>query len=158
MPGFRRRRSAYRVLPLVLVSCLVFLAPGCEDDDDDLVSRFGDDESHRSGQDCQQCHREGGSGEGVVTVAGTVYRAAGGTPLPGALVEIRDAEGAAVVVELQVDARGNFYTTRAVNWGEGRTIVVRDEQNSATKPFLLDVGDCNRCHDSGQRIVLGPTG
>ena len=58
-----------------LSSMFVFQSCEKEDEgcDEDNISIAGDDESHNAGQNCMQCHYDGGEGEGCFVVAGTVY-------------------------------------------------------------------------------------
>src|SRR6478735_2875906 len=43
--------------------------------------------SHNAGQDCMSCHKSGGGGKGIFTVAGTVYQN-GGMPQTRATVSV----------------------------------------------------------------------
>jgi hypothetical protein len=64
------------LISLFLVSTSLIVFNSCEKEeacDEDNISEQGDDESHNMGQNCMQCHKLGGEGEGCFVVAGTVY-------------------------------------------------------------------------------------
>lgn len=101
------------------------------------------------GQNCMDCHKQGGDGEGWFTAAGTVYDSADKAPLPNGIVKLysgRNATGS-VVATIQVDAKGNFYTTEKIDFAPGLHPVVSDQ---ATKTvYMADSttsGSCNSCH------------
>ncbi len=76
--------------------------PGGGGDDDD------GDETHRPGQPCLVCHRDGyNPGEKLLVIAGTVYlRPSDTTGLEGATIAISDAAGRAF--EMVSNRTGNF--------------------------------------------------
>ena len=69
--------------------------------------------SHNAGQDCMSCHKTGGTGRGVFTVAGTVYRSGGGAQT-AATVMIYPQGSTTAQATMTVDGLGNFWTTQTV--------------------------------------------
>ena len=51
------------------------------------ISAAGKTESHNMGQNCMNCHKSGGEGEGWFNAAGTVYNEAGTATLKSGTVE-----------------------------------------------------------------------
>lgn len=144
------KRSIY----YILLSALFFIAfSACEDDDDGNetnISSYNSDDSHKAGQDCMTCHVSGGSGEGWFTVAGTVYDEAQTSVYPNATVKIYSEPNGNgnLIATIEVDENGNFYTTEAINFGDGLYTLV--EGNSSTQHMITSIttGRCNSCHGS----------
>jgi len=161
-------RHGLRILPFGLMLITILLAAGCggsgsdsdSDSDSEMTSTLGDNDSHRAGQNCQSCHRPGGSGDGVFTVAGTVFD--GNNPSvvkPDVIVRLHGLadENSALVEEIEVDAKGNFYTTATIPFGTGLYAVV--VEGAASSPFMSTPvtssdGACNSCHDGNMVIYI----
>ncbi len=93
------------------------------------------------------CHKEGGDGEGLFTVAGTVYHADQTTPYPNAVVILSTVSSHSIAAAIEVDAKGNFYTTE-VDWAGGLNASVADDMTaSGSMISILTNGACNSCHD-----------
>ena len=151
--------TKYSMLVLSMVVLTLALA-GCAEDDDEeaLISKIGLTKSHNAGLDCMSssCHSQGGSGEGVFTVAGTVYDDVSSTTVkPNVVVRlyshpVSDADRA-LVAEIEVDGNGNFYTTQAIVWGAG--LYAMAESDSDMRFMSTEVveasGACNSCHIGG---------
>lgn len=111
--------------------------------------------SHNAGQDCMGCHKAGGTGRGVFTVAGTVYRSGGGAQT-AATVNIYPQGSTTAQATMTVDGLGNFWTTQTVAAlvpAAGQTLVqgVRAvvQPTGGTSAAMLGVisnGSCNACH------------
>ncbi len=88
------------------------------------------------GQDCLECHGNGGGEEDAVawTVAGTFGR-------QGSTISIRDANGWSFT--LTANQVANFYTREPVLFP--LTVAV----DGAVMPGTVAYGGCNRCHGSG---------
>ena len=88
------------------------------------------------GQDCLECHGNGGGEEDAVawTVAGTWSR-------EGMKVYVRDAAGKAFT--LTANQVGNFYTREPVRFP------VYVSVDGAAMPGSVSYGGCNSCHGSG---------
>jgi hypothetical protein len=99
--------------------------------------------SMQPGADCMSCHNA--SHEFSWTAAGTVYRAldaARDQGVPGAEVELTDADGKTVV--MQTTESGNFYTAEPLRFPLHST--VRHDGFSLSMPIPTPVGSCNSCH------------
>jgi hypothetical protein len=73
----------------VFLAILVLVTVSCEKEEGEnetKISSYQSDESHHAGENCMNCHRSGGSGEGWFTIAGTVYGGDRTTPYPQATV------------------------------------------------------------------------
>jgi hypothetical protein len=111
--------------------------------------------SHNAGQDCLGCHKTGGTGKGVFTVAGTVYKSGGGAQT-AATVTIYPQGSTTAQATMTVDGLGNFWTTQTVAAlvpAAGQTLVqgVRAvvQPTGGTSAAMLGVisnGSCNACH------------
>lgn len=106
----KRIQFAYKLT--ILVFALAF--GSCENEGNDVkISKRGEDESHKSGQNCMNCHVSGGSGEGWFQVAGTVYDGGLTHTLSNATVRMHtQANGAGeLTASFEGDKLGNFYST-----------------------------------------------
>ena len=119
-----------------------------EHENETVISAYGSDESHRAGENCMNCHRSGGSGEGWFTVAGTVYDEAKSSPYPNATVRLYtgpdgtgDLEGS-----IEADQLGNFYTTEAIDFGSGLYVLVEGAELTNHMISAVSNGQCNSCH------------
>ena len=122
------------------------------------ISANGQDESHNMGQDCMNCHQDGGKGEGCFTVAGTAYQQDNQT-YPNTTLKLytQPQGGGELVLTLQGDANGNFFTTDAVNFYGGLYPAVTGQ--SGTTSFMngpISGGDCNSCHGSTTGKIILP--
>jgi hypothetical protein len=144
--------AALGLIPILfLTSCT---SENDESEDETVISSYGDTESHRAGNNCMSCHTAGGSGEGRFTVAGTVYQADGTTPYPNTTVTLytgADASGE-LVITVEVDGKGNFYTTESVDWGTGLYPSVSSDNETLNMPTPTGSGACNSCH-SGTAVI-----
>lgn len=140
-------------------SVMVFQACSKHDDDDDdddddenevMISKAGDDDSHNNGQNCMNCHKPGGSGEGHFTVAGSMYRITTGQPSANDTLRLSTEPGeqGTIVKTIIADAKGNFYTTEAVDFSQGLYPTVTSSV-TGDKYYMLSnppSGQCNSCH------------
>ena len=136
---------------LLGLTVILFAFQSCEDDENETkISSYTSSESHNTGQNCMNCHKEGGSGEGVFTAAGTIYQSDQSTTYPGATVKLYSEAngGGTLIANIAVDQKGNFYTTQQIAFGNG--LYVQVEGNSGTKNMVSSIttGACNSCHGS----------
>jgi hypothetical protein len=170
-----------RIAPFVLglAGVVAFAAAACSSDDDasaggltpvvpgdprferdpsldvELSSRRGEATSHEEGANCMRCHQRYGPGPGLFTVAGTAY-GEDGAPRPDATLRLVDTKGD-TVLELETDARGNFYSTVALPLPEAEvypSVRSIDGLASNAMPFGTISGACNVCHGPGLRVTL----
>jgi mono/diheme cytochrome c family protein len=138
------------VLTILLGAAIALVAfQSCEDEENETkISSYNSDESHKAGQNCMICHVSGGDGEGWFTVAGTVYESELTSVLPNATVKLyTEANGAGdLIATVEVDGKGNFYTTKVIDFGTGLYTLV--EGNTTTKNMYSKItsGKCNSCH------------
>jgi hypothetical protein len=143
------------ILLLAIFSASIVLLPlnSCEKEDEEgcgetNISYSGESESHNKGQNCMNCHRDGGGGEGCFNAAGTVYDTTMLNSVGSGKVEfftLPDGQGE-LKHTIQIDAKGNFFTTENVVF-EGLYPVVTGP--SGVKNYMgtpLTSGACNSCH------------
>ncbi len=136
-------KTKITTLILVFASTVFATLPGCEKEREDnelLISSFGEDESHHRTENCMNCHYSEGNADGWFTVAGT---ALGGNQIT---VELFDHAMRPIKV-LEVDDIYNFYTTESVDFSGGLRVGVRNQ--NGTIEMMEDkiyYGACNQCH------------
>lgn len=147
------------LLPFILL-LLPFVFVGCEKEDDGdetKISRFSSSESHKNGENCMDCHAEGGSGEGWFTVAGSVYDSTLANPYAGAAIKISSGpqNAGSLLATIEVDKNGNFYTTESIPFGDVMYVSVTGKTGSVK--FMnssIDNGQCNGCHVNTSKISI----
>lgn len=123
-----------------------------------LVSKAGEETSHLNGENCMQCHQQFGPGTGRFTVGGSLYtERQSATPIAGGTIELRTAPegGGEVVLSLEVDAKGNFYSTDPLPFPEAELFPwVRSPSGDGGKGmgFPVSSGACNACHTPALRV------
>jgi hypothetical protein len=125
------------------------------------TSKNNSTRSHNAGVACSDCHKAGGTGQGIFTVSGTVYtNGAGSTVAPNGTVKIySDMNRLNLVTTLEVDAKGNFYTVDPV---DGLTDIgggiagVYVTVGSRNMPGSVSSNACNSCH--GPATTTSPGG
>ena len=123
-----------------LTSCEKFIKP----ENRPLRSTFDLDESHYNGRNCMNCHYSEGRGEGWFTMAGSMDRTLKWT------VNLHTDTLTPPFYQLEMDARGNFYTTDELNFDGGVYASITNELGE-TK-YMEDKiyhGVCTLCHGSG---------
>lgn len=130
---------------LMLTSCE---KEGDEGSNEAKLSSNGSSESHNMGQNCMDCHQKGGGGEGWFTAAGTTYNELNNSPFPNGLVVLYTGPNGTgkVAYTLEVDSRGNFYTTEPINYGSGLYPATVGSQSTKFMSDAVTSGQCNRCH------------
>lgn len=147
---------------LILVSILLFLVVySCETTNSGgtgnnlLVSSYNASKSHKTGENCMNCHISNGGGDGIFSVAGTVYNENLSSPLPNSTVRLYstpDGDSDPLHV-IEVDAKGNFYTTENIDFGDGLYASVQGPKSMIFMESAITNGSCNSCHGiSTERI------
>lgn len=150
-----RRYNHY--LPVAMIMAFLFMS-ACEKEEGEnetKISSYSSNESHHTGDNCMNCHRSGGSGEGWFQIAGSVYHEDQSTPYPNATIRLYSGpEGSGdLKATVEVDLKGNFYTTESIDFGNGLYAMAEGESESSYMETLLTDGQCNRCHgESAGRI------
>lgn len=120
-----------------------------ENENETQISWNNTDESHNLGQNCMNCHVSGGGGEGWFTVAGSLYDNTQTNAYPNGSVKITtepNGEGT-VVKTIEIDSKGNFYTTEKIDFGSGLYVGVYG--TAGEQKFMsskITGGACNSCH------------
>lgn len=159
---YARFRSLRQLNRGLLFALGLLIVSGCDSEgsehDEVLVSRFGESKSHNAGANCMSCHRSGGSGEGVFTIAGTVYSADGVTIRPGAVVTFYSEPSGSgdLVASFEVDAKGNFFSTQTVSFQPAPYAVVSEEASSRSMSTPLTNGACSSCHGDSVPVITIP--
>lgn len=144
-------KNTSRLYAGIGIIAFIFILISCRKQSESNISSF-DKESHNMGKNCFDCHKKGGEGKGWFTVAGTVYDTIfpNNKVNPGGKVYLytQYAGKGALVASLEVDTKGNFYTTEKVDFStplypkvisaKGK---VKYMSNSVT------TGACNSCHN-----------
>jgi len=161
-------KKLWWLIPLIVLVLAACAATDDDDDDDNesgenetKISNHNGTESHRIGEDCVSCHLSGGSGEGWFSASGTVYKDDKATAYPNGTVKLYSEtnQGGTLLKSIQVDGRGNFYTTESISFASGLYPVV--EYNGQTKAMSSSTtsGRCYTCHVSGGLagdVIFGP--
>lgn len=95
------------------------------------------------------CHKQGGSGEGVFTIGGTIYKTNGTAVYPNTTIKLYTGpNGTGTLIKtIEVDGKGNFYTTEAINFGSGLFPTVTGTTGNISKmPTAISTGACYSCH------------
>ncbi len=137
---------------IALIIGLTALLYSCSEDEDNeaMTSSSGSNKSHNAGQNCLGCHRSGGSGEGIFKVAGTVYNEGLTSINSNATVKLyTGANGTGSLIKtIEVDTKGNFYTTSSIDFGSGLYVLVEGATTSKYMSSTISTGTCNSCHGS----------
>ncbi len=148
-----------KINPVILVVFFSLFFHNCEKGDNETkISKHFTNESHNAGKDCMNCHKRGGSGEGWFTLAGSLYNGSLSAGYPNATVFLSTelAKVGSLVQLIEIDNVGNFYTTEAINYGNGLYVSIQGTQNdSAYMHAKIVSGNCNACHgNSTEKIRL----
>ena len=139
-------KKALATLSCIILSIIVFQS--CSHINRETnISSHGDTESHNAGQNCMECHKNGGQGEGAFSVAGTVYQKNSSATYPNATIRLYTGQNAtgALKATIEVDGLGNFYTTESIDFSAPLfPSVTGTETEHMTQGLVL--GQCNSCH------------
>ena len=131
----------------------------CEKEDEyeneSKISYYNGTESHNMGQNCMNCHKQGGQGEGWFTAAGTVYDSALANVYPNATVKLYTGPNGSGQLKytLEVDALGNFYTTNAIEFTGGLYPAVSGATSTRFMSAAITSGPCNSCHGNSTNKI-----
>ncbi len=112
-------------------------------------SKSGSTESHNMGQNCMNCHKPGGGEAPAWKVAGTVYNEALTATNSNATVKLYTGPNETGILKytIQVDAKGNFYTTSAIDFTGGLYPSVTGATSTYSMLTPIETGACNSCHN-----------
>jgi hypothetical protein len=140
------------IVPIVTAFSILVFSQSCskenENGSETKVSTYTSNKSHNMGQNCMSCHKQGGSGEGWFNVAGTVYDSLLTNTYPKATVNLYTGPNGTGTLKytLQVDAKGNFYTTGNIDLTGGLYAAVQGTGTTKYMSASLTSGQCNSCH------------
>lgn len=111
-------------------------------------STAGTSKSHNMGQNCMNCHKQGGPGEGWFTAAGTIYDNVANTTFPNATIKFYTGPNGTgtLMYTISGDNLGNFYTTQAMNFTAGLYPAVQGKTTTMYMSTSISTGQCNSCH------------
>jgi len=144
-----QRNSFYYLL---FAGLAFFLIQSCEKEgkgkNETNISAHGLNKSHNMGQNCMNCHKSGGEGEGWFNVAGTVYDSLKSQTYANATIHLYTGPNGSGTLKYTIlgDAKGNFYTTESIDFGSGLYPVVAGAQGTQYMSTSITAGQCNSCH------------
>lgn len=138
---------------LAIPSCNKEEEGGCGETN---ISQNGSNRSHNMGQNCMNCHKSGGPGEGCFNAAGTVYDSLQTSTRANGTIRLYTGPNGtgSLAATIQIDGRGNFHTTDNINFGSGLyPAVVGSSGEIRYMGSTINQGACNSCHGvSNDRI------
>jgi hypothetical protein len=134
------------IVATLLISVIFILTQSCEKEKEGgetKISSNGGNESHNMGRNCMDCHT------GWFIVAGTVYASNKSSTYPNATVKLYTGPNGTGTLKytIQVDAKGNFFTTEATNFGTGLYPSVQGNAAATFMQSVITTGQCNSCHN-----------
>ncbi len=152
------RQLKLRTTLILTFSLLIISFQSCEKEEgenESKISSNGTSRSHRSGQDCMSCHKQGGSGEGWFLVAGTTYDIAKTNVYPNANVKLYTGVNGTGTLKytIQGDALGNFYTTQNIDFGTGLYVSVQGTGAPKNMLTVVTNENCNSCHGTSTEKI-----
>ena len=156
MSNVQKKRNI--VLSVFVLLLGIVLAASCEHTNDSGQqncgetnnSSAGSSKSHNIGQNCMNCHSPGGSGKGCFDVGGTAHTdETGDQTISEGVVRLytQPDGGGELRATIPVDAKGNFYTTDAIDFSGG--VYPSAAGPSGSEMFMsskITAGQCNSCH------------
>ncbi len=144
MKSFNKKSSTLSILIILLIGII-----SCKKEGDEFkVSTYNDTESHNAGQDCMSCHKQDGSGEGWFNIASTVYDSLQLNTYPNNTIRLyTHANGTGTLkYTIQVDGKGNFYSTEDIDFGTGLYPSVESVNGTKYMSSSINSGNCTSCH------------
>ena len=138
----------YTFKTVIFISSLLFLFSCKKNEKATNISSYNETESHNMGQNCMNCHKSGGDGEGIFQAAGTVYDSTLSVTLPNTTVYLYTEQGGNGTLKhtVEVDGLGNFYTTESIDFGDGLYPTIKGTTISKHMSSPITSGQCNSCH------------
>jgi hypothetical protein len=114
--------------------------------------------SHEAGKNCMACHGPHGLGPGLFTVAGTALTSER-KPNPNAtlLLSTQPNGTGTVVLTLEADAQGNFYSTEPLPLPDTPLfprVEGAEPLSFIAMPFPTNSGACNMCHVGRSAVAI----
>jgi hypothetical protein len=153
----------FALISCLLLSSIALTQQACKKTnncDESKTSASGDDESHHNGENCMTCHTSGGKGEACFNLAGSVYDNSGTTPVNAGTIKLFTGPNGTgtLVTSLQVDSKGNFYTSEAVNFSGGVYPSYTNSSGTQTSHMgsSIGTGQCGSCHGISTGKITAP--
>lgn len=123
---------------------------------DKEASKHGSNESKDMSDNCLSCHKSGGSGDGVYTLGGTVFKDDKKTKQANGFIKLYSGpNGTGTLLKtIEVDAWGNFYSD--ANYNFSLPIYPSAETAAGVKKFMstsISSGACNSCHGVSTDVI-----
>ncbi len=138
-------------ISIALFSGLLIFSSCEKNDKATNISSAGGTKSHNSGDNCMNCHKSGGDGEGSFQVAGTAYDSTKTATYTNVIVKLFTQPGGAGTLRATIngDAKGNFFTTETIDFSGGvYPVVYGSTGNAKYMASSVSEGACNACHGS----------
>lgn len=139
------------ITSIIAVGMLISFS-SCNKDENDgnetKISSNYDNKSHNIGENCMNCHVNGGSGAGWFNLAGTIYDSTKTRTYPNIAIQLytgRNGTGE-LVKTIEVDAKGNFFTTENIDYGQGLYVSAQGDLIAKYMFSPITNGACNSCH------------
>ena len=146
-------------IPLALILGFAILQSCSEENGYGSIinSTIGSNASHNMGQNCMNCHKPGGGEAPVWKIAGTVYNDAFTATNSNATVKLYTGPNETGILKytIQVDAKGNFYTTSPIDFKGGLYPSVTGATSTYSMSTPIESGACNSCHNSVIKSKIG---
>lgn len=137
-----------QLIKLILISLVFGQLTSCEKHLGGKHSTYNSQSSHNVGMDCKQCHYNGGEGDYNWEVAGSVYNENGTLTKPNSTIKLYTGfhETGKLNHTIEVDAYGNFYTTKNIHFGSGLYPSIIGDSITKHMVSPITTGSCNSCH------------
>ncbi|MEX1188345.1 MAG: hypothetical protein WED33_03740 [Bacteroidia bacterium] len=111
------------------------------------ISEANSSQSHNSGQNCVNCHKKGGDGDGWFTISGTAY-AQNNVTASNVVVNLYTQPNGKGELRKTIngDLLGNFYTTDIQAFGGGLYPAISYNGQTSYMSSSILQGACNSCH------------
>jgi hypothetical protein len=142
------KKKIIKIFALLIMLVIAFISCNHADQLVENNSKHGDDESHNMGENCMNCHKKGGKGDGWFYIAGTAYTHDGAhTAENVTVIMFTKPDGQGIVKKIiEGDKLGNFYTTDITGFGTGLFPAVVYNNDTTFMGSSITNGSCNSCH------------
>ena len=119
------------------------------------ISQSGGHDSHNFGQNCMNCHKSGGEGEGCFLVAGSVSKMSTSSPVSSGFVKLytQPNGGGTLKYTISIDSKGNFYTTDNIDFAGLYPVIIGSTGSQFSMSSPIATGACNTCHTSTDKLI-----
>ena len=138
-----------------LASIAMMIFQSCEKEENEHgcgatnISANNQNESHNMGQNCMNCHKDGGEGKGCFYVAGTVYDSLQSSTKANGIIKLYSGPNGTGILKgtIAVDAKGNFFTTDIIDFSsQVYPSITNTIGNVKYMGSGISIGQCNSCH------------